>query len=73
VLTEEEFAELTRLAEERHKPISVLIREAVATLYLEKTALDRRRSALKQLLSLNAPVAEWPEMEQEIVRGATES
>ena len=70
VLTDEQFAFLTRLAEEAGKPISLLIREAVETTYIEKAAEERRRSALERLLALDAPVAEWEQMEEEIVLGA---
>jgi predicted DNA-binding antitoxin AbrB/MazE fold protein len=31
-----------------------------------------RREALQRLLGLNLPVADWEQMEQEIVRGAVE-
>ncbi len=72
VLTEEEYQDLSRLAEEKQKPISVLIREAVEEVYFQPADLERRRAALKSLLSLQAPVGDWPEMEQEIIRGASE-
>ncbi len=72
VLTEEEYEDLSRLSEEKGKPVSVLIREAIEEVYFQQVIRERRRAALKSLLSLQAPVADWPEMEQEIVRGATE-
>lgn len=69
VLTDEQHQMLTQLAAELNKPISVVIREAVKEIYFEKTALQRRRAALKKLLSLNAPVADWGKMEEDIIRG----
>ena len=71
VLTEEEYQDLTRLAQEKRKPLSVLLREAVEA-YFQQAALERRRAALKSLLSLELPVSNWPEMEEEIIRGAME-
>jgi predicted DNA-binding protein len=71
VLTEEQYQALSRLAEEMEKPLSVLIREAVEKVYLEQADQERRRAALRRLLSLEAPVADWDQMEEEIIRGAT--
>ncbi len=72
VLTEDAFQNLSRLAAETHKPLSVLIREAVEEAYFQQAVLARRQRALKSLLSLNAPVSDWPEMEEQIIRGALE-
>lgn len=71
VLTEEQYQALSRLAEEMAKPLSALIREAVEQVYLEQAEQERRRAALRRLLSLEAPVADWDQMEEEIIRGAT--
>lgn len=71
VLTEEQYQALSRLAEEMEKPLSVLIREAVEKVYLDQAEQERRRAALRRLLSLEAPVADWDQMEEEIIRGAT--
>jgi len=71
VLTEEQYQALSRLAEEMEKPLSVLIREAVEQVYLEQADQERRRAALRRLLALEAPVADWDQMEEEIIRGAT--
>jgi len=71
VLTEEQYETLSRLSEEMEKPLSVLIREAVEKVYLEEVERGRRRAALQRLLSLEAPVADWEQMEDEIIRGAT--
>ena len=71
VLTEEQYETLSRLSEEKSKPLSVLIREAVEKVYLEEVERGQRRAALQRLLSLEAPVADWEQMEDEIIRGAT--
>jgi predicted DNA-binding protein len=69
VLTADQYESLSRLALEVEKPMSVLIREAIEAVYLKPVDLDRRRAALESLLSLEAPVADWEHMEEEIVRG----
>lgn len=71
VLTEAEFQELVNLSEEKGKPISVLIREAVEDTYFKRAIVERRQAALESLLALEAPVSDWPQIEQEIIRGAT--
>ena len=70
VLTEEQFALLNELAAESGKTISMLIREAVEKVYLEEALRQNRDHALKTLLTLEAPVADWKKMEDEIIRGA---
>ncbi len=73
VLSEEEYHDLARLAEERQKPVSVLVREAIEEVYFQEIARERRGAALESLLALDAPVGDWPEMEQEIIRGQIEA
>ncbi|MDJ0753396.1 MAG: ribbon-helix-helix protein, CopG family [Ardenticatenaceae bacterium] len=70
VLTKEQYERLIALAEEAQKPVSVLIREAVEERYFVKIDQQKRQQALANLLALNAPVADWPQMEEEIERGA---
>jgi predicted DNA-binding protein len=70
VLSEDQYETLIRLSEESGKPVSVLIREAVERVYFEKVDLQRRRAALEELLALEAPVADWDQMEEEIIEGA---
>jgi len=70
VLSEDQYETLTRLSEESGKPVSVLIREAVERVYFEQVDLQRRRTALEKLLALEAPVADWDQMEEEIIKGA---
>lgn len=72
VLTEEQYELLSELSDKTGKPVSQLVREAVERVYLEKASEERRQAALDKLLSLNAPVADWEEMEDEIIRGGLE-
>ena len=69
VLTKTQYEYLRKLADEEHKPLSVLIREAVEEIYFVQIEKDKRRQALANLLALEAPVADWPQMEAEIERG----
>jgi predicted DNA-binding protein len=71
VLTDEQYEMLVELSQSTGKPLSVLIREAVEQVYFERKARDRRQAALQRLLSLQAPVDDWPEMEKEIAEGAS--
>jgi predicted DNA-binding protein len=70
VLTREQYKTLLRLSEETQKPISVLVREAIEMVYIDAEQRQLRRQALDELLSLDAPVADWEEMEAEIIAGA---
>ncbi len=58
---------------EREK-VEVVIRTPVHSLSEIPTALavNDRQQALERLFSLQLPVANWDEMEQEIIRGAVE-
>ena len=69
VLTKEQYERLMELAEQKHKPLSVMIREAVEEHYFVKIDQQKRQEALANLLALNAPVADWPQMEAEIEQG----
>jgi predicted DNA-binding protein len=71
LLTDEQYEMLVELSQSSGKPLSELIREAVEQVYFERKAHDRRQAALQRLLSLQAPVDDWPEMEKEIAEGAT--
>lgn len=70
VLTKEQYEGLMALAEQEQKPLSVLIREAVEEHYFVPAKQQKRQQALANLLALDAPVADWPQMESEIERGA---
>lgn len=71
-LTEEQYRELQRQARARHITVSELVRETLERQYFEGPVVEQRREALRDLVSLRAPVADWPEMEAEILRGALE-
>ncbi|MBI2320847.1 MAG: hypothetical protein HYU88_01800 [Chloroflexi bacterium] len=70
VLTAEQYQALTELADKQGRPLSLLVREAIEKVYFEQAALERRQAALARLLALQAPVSDWEQMEEEIVRGA---
>jgi predicted DNA-binding protein len=70
VLTKEQYDRLMELAEDEQKPLSVMIREAVVERYLMRVDAQKRQQALANLLALDAPVADWPQMEAEIEQGA---
>ena len=69
VLSDDQFAALTNLADHTGKPVSVLVREAVERVYFAEAAQERRQAALRSILSLGAPAPEWEQMEAEITRG----
>lgn len=71
VLSEGQYRDLMRIAKKQHKPISHLVREAIEEVYFGGSAIEERRKALEDLLSMNAPVANWEQMEDEIILGAT--
>jgi hypothetical protein len=70
MLTSEQYHLLTQLATQEQKPVSVLIREAIEKVYFAKVERQRRQRALHQLLTLDAPISDWPQIEEEISRGA---
>lgn len=70
VLTEDQYDKLMALAEQENKSLSVLIREAVEERYFVKIERQQRQQALANLLALDAPVADWQQMEAEIETGA---
>lgn len=70
LLSKEQFRALERLSRKSHKPISILLRDAVESIYFRKIALDQRRAAVRHLTSLDAPVSGWEQMEKEIATGA---
>ena len=72
VLTAKQYRQLSEIAVESGKALSVLVREAVEIVYLAPKQEEDRLEALHELLSLNATVADWEQMEAEIIRGATE-
>lgn len=73
VLSGKQYQTLSELSEKMGKPMSMLIREAVEKVYTERPDKARRQLALQRLLSLDAPVADWEQMEEEIIRGVRRS
>ena len=69
VLTKEQYELLLQVAKKEKKTVSALVRQAVEAEYLEEELRTTRQHALKNLLSLDAPVSDWKEMEGEIVKG----
>jgi len=71
VLTAEQYELLLQVAKKKKKTVSALVRQAVEVECLEEELRATRQHALKDLLSLDAPVNDWEKMEGEIVKGAT--
>lgn len=70
MLTEDQHNVLVDCAQRAHKPVGVLVREAVQKVYLQDVERERRQQALDRLVALNAPVGDWEEMENEIIQAA---
>ena len=66
VLTKDQYERLLVLVEQTQKSMSGLIREAIVARYFAPTEQQKRQKALANLLVLDAPVADWPQMEVEI-------
>lgn len=71
VVSDEEWAVLQRTAQRQKRTVSDLIRDAIRTTILAEAARQDRREALHDLLSLNAPVTDWAQMEEESIKGLT--
>ena len=72
VLTKRQYMAMQDLSKKLQKPVSILIREAIEQVYFEPISQKQRQDALEQLLALDAPVADWEQMETEIIQGAIE-
>lgn len=72
LLSEEQYEALLEISRAIDKPVSELIREAIEEVYLTEAERIKRRAVLKTLLSLDAPVTDWVQMESEIISGASE-
>ena len=59
---------LHEISKKRHESIGQLVRSAVKKLYLQNTKKERI-SAASNLCNLNAPAADWDQMEAEIEGG----
>jgi len=69
MLSKKQFREITKLSRRTEQPISVLLREALNKTYFHTVSLEQRRMAAKRLASLQAPVSDWDQMEEEIEAG----
>jgi predicted DNA-binding protein len=58
------YAKLASISRVEGKSFAALIREAVEDRY--SSPADRRREALEDLLSLDIPVADWTDIDDEI-------
>lgn len=65
-LTAAQLAQLDALAQQTGTTAAELIQAAVAQTYFVRPTQPQ---ALARLLALDAPVADWPQMEVEIERG----
>lgn len=71
LLTDEQHRALLKLVKARGKPLSVLLREAVVDKLLIEARQAAKRKAFEEIAAMSLPVAEWPEMEDEIKREHT--
>ena len=66
LLSPEQLARLKRIAERDGRSVGSVIREAVDS-FVEAEP-DRRQTALKRLLAMNAPVDDWEVMKAQIMK-----
>jgi hypothetical protein len=66
---EDEYRYLRREAAARHCSVGHLVREAVGQVYLAQPR-QARLDAARELIEMDLPVADWPQIEEEIERGA---
>lgn len=66
----EEYERLKRVARTRRCSVGELIRSTMREQHLP-SELSTRLEAVKQLSELALPVADWEELEREIIAGAT--
>ena len=70
VLDAEQYELLVKIAKESGESVSALVREAIETGLLAQELKRKRERAFNELLSLDAPVSDWKQMEREITEGA---
>lgn len=71
LLSPDQRRRVEELAAGSSTSVGAVIRAAIDA-YLPPPSTDRRRRALDELFSLEAPVGEWPAMEAEIEAGYRE-
>lgn len=71
LLTEEQFRDLGRIAEEQHKKLGTLVREAIEEYHLKQAKQCRVAEAVDRLLALpDIPAPEnYQEWEKEYLKG----
>lgn len=52
LFTEQQYLDLQEIAEQEHKPLGTLLREAAEQVYLKKKRVREKVQAVKELLSL---------------------
>jgi predicted DNA-binding antitoxin AbrB/MazE fold protein len=57
---------------QEHEKVEVVIRTPLSSGAAPTLVANERQRAIERLLSLQLPVTDWDQMEQEIVRGAVE-
>lgn len=67
LLTNKQFKKLKEIADYRETSMGFLIREAIDTVYLDKT--KNKEKLVEKLISMNLPVSDWEDMKQEILEG----
>ncbi len=68
LLSKEQVDRLKRAARREGKSLGAVIREAVDA--HTSQAPDRRQAAVQRLVAMEAPVADWDVMKEQILRGA---
>ena len=63
------YQQLERVARKAGTSVAQLVRQATIQQYLLPDR-EARMEAVKALAAMNLPVADWPQMEREIVEGA---
>ena len=71
LLSEDEYHRLEQQATRRGCSVGQLVREAVRRIYLQPTQQEREEAA-RRLTAMRVPVADWPQMEEEIIEGAAD-
>lgn len=72
LLTEEQHQILLALAKAQGKPLSVLLREAVVEQLLKEARRAAKQKAFEEIAAMSLPVADWPQMEEEIAQAHIE-
>jgi predicted DNA-binding protein len=68
LLPEEEYRRLLELAHEEGRSLGSVVREAVAK-YHSTSSRERRLAAVRRMAEMRLPVADWPQLEEDIIQG----